>query len=346
MTKQNTALNGGQGYSRFVGNNGFPTGHLLAWSEAYLQRGYLVLYRNTGDAAYLDTCRAHIAAVRANRDDRRGQRDYLGALNPTWGTDKYEVPLVRWRFYTMNDALILVPMLESVLAAGADPDGLVAEAEQVMAFHDPEWRGPWYGYPAQYGGNRVNYPLALDMQATIGKVEVLLADLTGKPAYRQRAADILAWVLSQRRVVNGYTVWPDVRWDDVLLPPHGDPNSTIEWSDTVEFVLMCQQRGYGVPAELLRQLADTAARLMQTGRLALRCDGVGFGNDPIAGAYLLLAPYDSRIAPRVRKVLDGLNLRTTLPLLDEAWWGPAMLSVARISPKAISRGSDRRARPK
>ena len=34
---QDAAVNGGWGYSREAANRGYPTGHLLAWSEAYLQ---------------------------------------------------------------------------------------------------------------------------------------------------------------------------------------------------------------------------------------------------------------------------------------------------------------------
>ncbi|MEA3431782.1 MAG: hypothetical protein U9R01_03755, partial [candidate division WOR-3 bacterium] len=47
-------VNNGEGYSKYLNIDGFPTGALLAWSESYLMQAYADMYRATGDIKYLD----------------------------------------------------------------------------------------------------------------------------------------------------------------------------------------------------------------------------------------------------------------------------------------------------
>jgi|YNPNPStandDraft_1061719.scaffolds.fasta_scaffold17188_2 uncharacterized protein YyaL (SSP411 family) len=84
------------------------TGDHLAWGEAYLQQGYVEMYQATGDRYYLRRLCGSADAVLANRDDRRGLRDYSGQVHAAWSVDaQYTTAELVLKDTTGRDALRL-----------------------------------------------------------------------------------------------------------------------------------------------------------------------------------------------------------------------------------------------
>src|SRR2546423_15340921 len=63
-------INSGQGYSTSLNTNGE-----LAWGEGYILRGYMEMFKATGDTVYLDDLIEHFDRVLRSRDDVRKVRD-------------------------------------------------------------------------------------------------------------------------------------------------------------------------------------------------------------------------------------------------------------------------------
>jgi len=83
--KLDKSINNGDGYKTGLGG-------ILAWGESYIMLSYVQMYRATGDTYYLDKLVDHAEHVLAQRDDRRGFRDYSDRSRPAWSVgDKYTV---------------------------------------------------------------------------------------------------------------------------------------------------------------------------------------------------------------------------------------------------------------
>lgn len=75
--KLDQSVNNGNGYKS--GNAGN-----IAWGESYILIAYVEMFRATGDTRYLDKLVDHADHVLAQRDDRRGFKDYSGRSRAAW----------------------------------------------------------------------------------------------------------------------------------------------------------------------------------------------------------------------------------------------------------------------
>ena len=295
---------------------------VYAWGEAHLQYAYLLQYRATGDARYLETLVRRFRQLLALRDDRWGARDVLrDRVMPAWGSVRFSER--QYTCFIVHAAMLLYPAA-GFLALAAESPALrerfaseIAEftpaiLETVHAF-DPEWReGPEAGegfyLDTAYGGQY----LPLNQQNCLGRVLVQLAAATGEPAYRERAA-CLARYLKHRLVLrpDGAYQW---QYRPPQHPPFDGPGEDISHAAmNVEYAVLCHQQGVVFTAEDLKRLAATFLQVVRKApdRFAECVDGSGTDNRylDVLAIWGNLAAADPAVITAIR---DGLATRPPL----------------------------------
>ena len=153
----NLALNKGDGYKTSSNNSG-----TLAWGESYIMMSYAVMFRGTGDPAYLLRLADHALSVLDQRDNKKGLKDFAGKSRPCWQSAKYSNNKKGYCWvvhsgmisYPMADLALLVqqnPKLGSLKVKGsttlaAAAATVLAEVQKVVATHDFQYKsGPSSG---------------------------------------------------------------------------------------------------------------------------------------------------------------------------------------------------------
>ncbi|MEQ1500804.1 MAG: Ig domain-containing protein [Myxococcota bacterium] len=176
----------------------------LAWGESYVMMALASMFRTTGDPAWLDRLAYHADGVLASRDDARGVADWRGVSGACWRDTHYQ-PNGEPYCYAVHSGMIVYPIAEFarlVAASGLEGelayDGVsfgdkasayTAAALETVAFHEFEWTGDWYRFPADatfLSGAGDDVPI--NQALALGRALVILADLTGDPVATDHAA--------------------------------------------------------------------------------------------------------------------------------------------------------------
>lgn len=216
---------GGQGYAPSMPAmvSARDAGGRLAWGASYLWHAYLEAYLASGESQWLDKLVKEFDAALAVRDDAVGQADYRGRIRPTWGSANYTG--AGYYAWGVHNGVITYPMarfVELVLSGKApaayrpQAERYLGEIEKTVRAFDEDWRegpGPGQGYyvfPDDMP-DRVDLrgrKLPLNQQNALGLTLLVLADVTGKEAYRKKAEGLAAYFYSViKRFPNGSYVW-------------------------------------------------------------------------------------------------------------------------------------------
>ncbi|HQK94853.1 MAG TPA: hypothetical protein PLD23_15190 [Armatimonadota bacterium] len=196
----------------------------LAWGVSYGMMALNVLYEATGDTRFLARQADLVERVLGKRDSNlaaaHGSEAYVdyqrGRVLRSWGTSHYSAG--RHTCWLVHAGMLLYPMAEYVrlVQAGGDRTRpwldrarrVVPAVEETIAEFDAEWRDgpqPGQGYYVFPSGdlapnNQMNAP---------GRALFVLADVTGKTEYRDRARKLAAYFRSKlTHVADGdYYIW-------------------------------------------------------------------------------------------------------------------------------------------
>ncbi|HEY1178278.1 MAG TPA: hypothetical protein VGF17_19155, partial [Phytomonospora sp.] len=182
---------------------------LLAWGESYVLWSLVAMARATGHTQYFDRLARHIDGVLAQRDDARGVADYRGVSGACWRNTHYQ-PNGEPYCYAVHSGMLTYPMVEfaRLVATWRHRDALaydgqtwtakaaayVAAAQETVAYHDDEWnpKGYYVFRPdaefLEYAG--VDQPL--NQSNALGLTLLVLHDVTGEPAYLEKATALAA----------------------------------------------------------------------------------------------------------------------------------------------------------
>lgn len=250
----------------------------LAWPGAYLSEAALVAYRRTGETRFLDLFAAYFNSLLERRDDRLGRFDVQHQrVMKAWGSVNIEQD--RWIAHITHNARITYPATEFARIVRKDPalaayrdqaERFLASAEETLAEFNNDWV-PVPGHPEIRWFRR---PFDSNLEATnhlhvVGTAWLNLAELTGKPDYRQKLEQLIA-IFQQgvHREPGGLVSWnyfPPFAGQEKNDPEfrNGQEYSEPIWkaSLTAPFLLRAQQQGYKVPAELTRAIGRTFSSL-------------------------------------------------------------------------------------
>ena len=179
----------------------------LAWGESYVMMSLAALFRVSQNPIYLDRLAWHIDGVLAQRDDARGVADYRGVSGACW-QDKHYQPNDEPYCYVVHSGMIAYPMAEFarlVAASGLGEelarDGLTfadkasqytAAAIETVAYHDDQWNDAGY-YVFRPDAAFLGYPgadLPLNQSNALGRLLLVLSELTGEAAYLDKATKL------------------------------------------------------------------------------------------------------------------------------------------------------------
>ena len=345
----NLALNKGDGYKTSSNNSG-----TLAWGESYIMMSYAVMFRGTGDPAYLLRLADHALSVLDQRDNKKGLKDFAGKSRPCWQSAKYSNNKKGYCWvvhsgmisYPMADLALLVqqnPKLGSLKVKGsttlaAAAATVLAEVQKVVATHDFQYKsgpssgeGHYRGDPAAgatIGTSLAGKALPLNQMNALGRTLVVLWKRTGQAAYLTRAKG-LATYLRNRMTKNGsayaWTYW-GTPWKQ------GGGEDISHAAINADFAKLCQSHGLIFTASDALRLARTVYLKIHrtTDACADRVDGSGTtGNYTVqVGRWLNLAPHEPRVWPVaanvLRKVTKSGSGSTILGLALVARYAPAV----------------------
>ncbi len=204
----------------------------LNGSESYVMSGLLAMFRATGDPTYLERLVWHADGVLAQRNDARGVTDWTGLESPCWRDMYYTGG--RPFCWVLHSGVIIDPMIEfarlvqeSGLGDEVAWDGLtfddkaaayVAAAEETVAWHDAEWSdGGYYVIPfdARFLGDEAGGAYPLNCSNAMGRALLRLHDVTGDPAYLDKATALAAYFRDNLVTRGDGYVWP-YYGDDII----------------------------------------------------------------------------------------------------------------------------------
>ncbi len=242
----------------------------LAWGESWVMMSLTAMFRATGDPRYLERLAHQIDGVLAQRDDRRGVADYRGVSGACWRNLHYQSGREPY-CYAVHSGMIGHPMVEFArlvqqgeLRSETLPDGrsfgeaadaYVAAAEETVAFHEDQWRvGGTYVF--REDATFFDHPgsdLPLNMASAMGRLLLVLHDVTGKETYLARATAIARRFDEQITVADdGAYLW---NYGGGVYVPFGEdfPHASIN----VDFAGMAARRGIVFDGDDLQGFATT-----------------------------------------------------------------------------------------
>jgi len=246
----------------------------LAWGQSWVMMALASMFRATGDPVYLERLAHHVEGVNAQRDDRRGVVDYRGVSGACWRNLHYQDGREPY-CYAVHSGMIAYPMAELARLVrahgleahdlgdgrtlGAGADAAVAAAVETAAYHDDQWVAEQGSY--RFRGDatffdRPGSPVPLNMNAAMGRLLLALHDVTGEPAYRDRAEAIARRFEADLHTADdGALLW---NYGGGRYVPFGEdvPHASI----SVDFAVQCAHRGVVFDAADLRGLATTFVR--------------------------------------------------------------------------------------
>lgn len=177
---------------------------ILAWGESYVMSGLTAMFRANPDPYWLDRLARHADAALALRDDVRGVTDYRGVTAACWQNTHYQ-PEDQAYCYVVHSGMIATPMAEFARLVSAEKlenelayDGQTfgekaaayqSAAEAVVAAHDDQWNEAGY-YIFRSDASFLTYAgvdLPLNQSNAMGRLLLVLYDLTGETEYRRKA---------------------------------------------------------------------------------------------------------------------------------------------------------------
>ena len=172
----------------------------LAWRVSRDAMALITLFDATGDFELLRRVRRYADAAMEARDDHSGAIDEDGRSEPGWSTPRYGEG--KRRVYLVHSGLILQPILEWARRAPRDPEWTeqdeeirrrrIAQCEQTALYHDyqivDDAPSGWlvYGTGREERERQFRWQ-PFNRQTLVARNFTLLADLTGKEEYRERA---------------------------------------------------------------------------------------------------------------------------------------------------------------
>lgn len=252
----------------------------LAWGVSYGMMALNVLYEATGDTRYLARQADVVERVLAKRDSdlaaAHGPEPYVdyqrGRTLCSWGTSHYSAG--RHTCWLVHAGMLLYPMAEYVrlVEAGGErtrallrrAHAIVPALEETLREFDAEWRDgpqPGQGYYVFPNGdlvpnNQMNAP---------GRALFLLADVTGKAKYRDRACKLAAYFRSKlTHVADGdYYLWAYSQ-----KTPDGPPGQGEDLSHAAinaHFAYVAWERGASFADADMERLTRTLTRGLYLG---------------------------------------------------------------------------------
>ncbi len=200
-------------------------GSALAWGTSYAMLTLNLLYEVTGDTAYLETQlelaeqafgKRDIDLAAATGNHERYTDHQRNRVMRAWGTGTYSAG--KYTCWAVHAGMVCFPVAETVrlvrvggeqtAAYSERAEALVPLIEQAMTEFDSEWRDgpePGQGYYLFPDGSI----LPLNQQNAPGRAFFVLAELTGKQEYRDKADKLAAFMKSKlTHVVDGdYYLW-------------------------------------------------------------------------------------------------------------------------------------------
>ncbi|MBI5533089.1 MAG: hypothetical protein HY898_10255 [Deltaproteobacteria bacterium] len=181
---------------------------LLAWGESYVMASLASMFRATSDPLWLDRLAFHADGVLAQRDDKRGVKDYRGVSGACWRNLSYQ-PNQEPYCYAVHSGMIAAPLVEFALLVqqqgldkekaydnatfGDKASQYLAAAELTAAYHDDEWNDA--GYYVFRGDatflTHAGKDQPLNQSNAMGRLLLLLHDATSKAVYLSRATKLL-----------------------------------------------------------------------------------------------------------------------------------------------------------
>ncbi len=290
-----------------------------AWGWQYHARGCLIMFNVTGERKWLDWA-LNITDLFLEYSDVNGDGvPAWGNYNETWGNDRYE-----FREYTVWDGVIGLPMIEAAKVIKGSPDlhsnaslaakadAYVALIERIVQRHHGAWtqvssdQGYYWDDPNQDVGPIVNRFTAL------GRVELILADVTGNRTYLDRPRQMASYMIANMRHNEAGDLYTWEYWFG-----QGGSEDISHGAIELEFLIMASERGLLDPVHL-RRLANTYLKriwqvpLVLDGKhiLAFRVDGSDhpdYDYARISRGWILLAPYNPSVYEFQRTALGVLH---------------------------------------
>jgi hypothetical protein len=179
----------------------------LAWGESYVLMALVTMFEATDDPIYLDRLDIHLEATHAARDDQRGVSDYRGISGACWRDWYYQDEpycyvghsgMIAYGFAAYGAAV-----RESRLADHHAPDGetygekadrYIGYAEEVVAYHDDQWRNAGY-YVFRPDADFLGYPGVdnpYNLSHSMGRVLVALWRATGDASHLDKIEKLAA----------------------------------------------------------------------------------------------------------------------------------------------------------
>jgi hypothetical protein len=283
-------INDGRGYSDSLNSTG-----LLAWGESYILRAYEVMYRATSDEAYLKKLVDHTDRLLKNRDDILGLKDEIrDRILPGWHASRYS-PGNKPFVWPVHSGMVLYPVANFVelvrktrslhKSFGKPADRYLKELEVMASAFSNEWRSDgnqgYYVVPKNIIPPYRIYPL--NQQSAMGRVFVVLASVTGKESYKEKAGrlarffkssllcdeslDAYAWTYSPPGLGKYLNVPKDWR---VLSGTEDISHAAIN----VDFACLCYRHGIVFDKQDMIRFANTLTKVVTKGdSLATHVDG-------------------------------------------------------------------------
>lgn len=218
FAEKDYAFNKGMGYA----NSSLES---YPWSESYILMAYARMYRATGSTVYLDKLIKHIDIILANRDDKKGRKDYKGISGAGWAIGGNYTQEGKPMRFLVHSGMITAGMVDFIKIVSDDSklnpaykekaDQYLTAVKEVVAAHDKEWNDGASQYyalkdaPVDYSGSAV----PLNMEAIMGRNLLYLYDLTGDKNYINKATK-MAWFFKKNLSLSGtayvWKYWPGV----------------------------------------------------------------------------------------------------------------------------------------
>ena len=289
---------------------------MLAWSCGQPLQTLVCLYETTGEREWLDRVFRYAEAMFANLSPNRD--GFLGWRSTRYASDKREYD------YAVHDGMVLMPVCRALELVRKDRNLQTVygeRAEELLRTIETQLIPKWdkYWRRTEQGGGVLVFQedgttMPHNQYLPMGTVQITLHRITGKAAYKERAAQMAAFFKSRLKVVDDHydwRYWDDAgEWDRGVIEKEGEgakrPEDTGHGSLDIGFVLACAENDIVFNDADLERFAHTFTQVMWNGSLDKPTVG-GWVNtnkpSPQSGnlqGWLLLC----RVEPTVRQICE------------------------------------------
>ena len=290
---------------------------ILGWGEAYVMMSIAAIARKTGSPEWLDQLAWHADAALEKRDNILGTNDYRGVSQGCWQNTHYQSGQEPY-CYTVHTGMITYPIAEYAriviahdLAEEIAYDGLtfgekatsyIEAAEQSVAAHEDQWSPEGY-YVFRTDATFLSYPgrdLPFNMSNAMGRVHLVLYDITGKQEYLTKATALAERFRSQI-TESKWNYWGE----EYIANGEDISHAAIN----VDFAAMCAERGIVFTASDMQGIADNFMENIYIDDVTFS-DWIGGGstNNPSylssLGRWLRLAQWKTGVYTAIRDLFE------------------------------------------